>query len=758
MEFRLENWSGGVTDYYVNAQPNQSQKMDNLLIDRNAKPYIRSGSAVEDIDFPLTPLGNQRISRLLGFRRRDGSFNYFKVIGRRVFQYTGSGHVEVTGVSGRPFFTAGTLNSHISYDEWNDHIIATVNENSGVYAYPTLGYFPDNDTTPTGINCGFKRPTNVTTSSTGTDNLYTYALHYSYTYMVDDVEFVMRGAVELAQCTSDLMDGSASITLNFDAFDISSLTANFDVTNIDLRIFRTVANGTVQYWVADLTAASTTYVDTTADDDILDTEFVYITGGVVDYEPLPLAKYCTIVNGTGYFANFKDLESSTNAWTYRIQQSIQGLPYVTNGSFYVDVDGEITGLNRFNSYPIVTTLTRLYRLEGAFNTDGTGYIRAKEIGSTTGCVSNNSIVRTPDGLYFAGVDGFYWTNGQDVRKISRHIDKSYPQYVRSQEARLAIQGQLDEVSGRIYWTVSSGTFGNECDKIIVLDPYWGVSDTMTITTLSGGSNWTCSSILFDKANWYRSSINGYTYVHTDDTYTDPIEDVANDAEDWANESVLYDWSSAALNFGTDVQRKWTTQIVATFKNETNISVQPWSCNDASDDWRAMKQIRYRGNLVWGQSDFIWGSVDFVWRDTGNIIAKRMFTTGTLRCTHKQVKFTNALAVIIRSDDYVPAIVNAASKTFLMANYPADTWPTDVVGYFIRSEHNGYVTNYRIASRTDDTLIVEDPSGNLQSGTWKWEIVGYRKGEKFALDAVTINYAMFGDSQTAFQKSDEGGNA
>lgn len=760
-EFRIDSWSGGITDDFINADPRCSQRLDNLLLNRNAKPFLRPGSVVDSAEFPLTPLANTRISRLVGFRRRTGAFNYFKIQGRKVFALTGngvSGHDEVQGISGRDFYTAGTIDSHHNYDEWNDHIITCVADSSGIYGHPTLGFFPNSDSLPTGINCGFKRPTNLTASGTGTSHLYTYAMHYSYTYMINDVEFVMRGAVELVQVESDEMDGSGSITLGFDAFDTSSLISNFDVANIRLRIFRTVADGTVQYFVGDVDTSATSFVDTAADEDILDTEEVYITGGVVDYEPVPLAKYVTIVNGTGFFANFKEAESSTSALTYRIQQSIPGLPYCSNPNFYVDVDGEITGINRFNSYPIVFTLNRVYRLEGNFNSDGTGYIRAREIGSTTGCVSNNSIVRTPDGLYFAGVDGFYFTDGQTVRKISRHLDRSYPQFVRSQAVRENIQGQLDEISGRVYWTVSSGTFGNECDMMAVLDPYWGFSDKMTYTRVVGGPTFTCTSILFDRQVFYRASINGYTYVHDENNYTDPDEDTSVDAVNWSSSAVIYDWSSSAINFGSDVERKWVTQLIAVFKNETNLSTTPYTSNDAGDDWRPMREIRYRGNLVWGQPDFIWGSTDFVWRDSGNIIAKRMFPAGTLRCTHKQVKFTNSKTVIIKSDDYVPAIVNGVNRTFLMTNYPTDSWPTDLVGYWIQSEHNGYSVDYKILSVTDDTLTVEDTLGTLQSGTWKWQVVGYRKGEKFVLDACTLVYSMFGESQTGFQSRDEGGNA
>ena len=210
-EFRIDKFNGGITDNFLTAEPNMAQRCDNLLVDRNGKLFLRSGSVIEDASNPLTPKANTRISKLVGFKRRSGEFNYFKIQGHQVFALTSLGHIEVQGVNGRPFFSAGTNLANISYDEWNDHIIATVADSSGIYAYPTLGFFPTGDDLPVGINCGFKRPTNFSATSTGS-SLYTYAVHYEYDYSVGDVQFVMRGAVELVQTTADTMDGSSIIT------------------------------------------------------------------------------------------------------------------------------------------------------------------------------------------------------------------------------------------------------------------------------------------------------------------------------------------------------------------------------------------------------------------------------------------------------------------------------------------------------------------------------------------------------------------
>lgn len=758
-ELRIDNWSGGITDNFLNAEITKSQKCDNLLIDRNAKLFLRHGSIIDSKIHPLTPLGNTRINKIVGFKKRDGTFNYYKCQGRRLFALTGnnaSGHDEVVGPLGRPFFSNAGTNSHVNYDEWNDHIIACVAD-SGLYAKPTISFYKDQDTIPTAMNCGLPELSNTQISAGGLGHVYTYWMHYVYRYNTGDVAFEVRGPTTLLQSEGSLMDGSASVNLYFDAFPTSSTTDNFDTDNIQLRIFRTIADGQVGYHVADIPASSQTYEDFATDEDIENGEIVYTTGGVTDNYQIPKAKYVTIVNGVAWYANIID-DTTGDAKKFRIQQSIPGTPYSCHPSHYVDVEGEIVGISRFSSYPIVFTADRIYRLEGSFAIDGSGFIRPRELGAASGCVSHDSIVRTPQGVYFAGQDGFYVTDGQSVTKISRHLDETYPQFVRSQIVKENIQGSFDEISGRVYWAVSSGAYGNECDKIIVLDPYFGSSDSMTFTTISGGNNWTCTSLLFYRDKWYRASAQGYVYIHSSEGYTDPYEDVSSDAVNWSERAVMFDWTSAAINFGTDVNRKWVTQMVSVFKNETNISVSPYSCNDSSGDFREMKEVRYRGNLSWGQADFVWGSQEFVWNDSGNIIAKRKFPSGTLRCTHKQIKFTNAKTVIIRSDDYAPAIINSGNKTVLLSNHPSDSWPEELAGYFIRFSNDDYKKEFEIKSVTDDTLIVDDVLGILPTGSFDWEIVGYRKAEKFMLNAATLQYEMFGESHPGFAKSDEGGNA
>ena len=759
-DFRIDDWSGGITDNFLNADPKSSQRCDNLLIDRNAKLFLRHGSVIESSAFPMTQLGNTRINRLVGLKKRDGTFKYFKVQGRRMFAMTGvgpSGHEEIRGPSSRPFFTNGGPTSQINYDEWNDHIIACVADSSGIYAKPTLAYFPEDSSLPMGVNCGLPGLNNTQVSAGGVGNLYTYFIHYVYRYTAGDVQFEMRGPTTLLQTESVVMDGAASINLYFDAFPTDSITDNYDIENVQLRIFRTLANGQVGYHVADIDCLLETYEDFAADTDIENGETVYTLGGVNDHYEVPQAKFVTIVNGIAWYANIVD-PYTDQPKKFRVQQSITSTPYSCHPSHFVDVEGEIVGISRFASYPIVFTADRIYRLEGNFNADGSGYIRARELGAASGCVGHNSIVRTPDGVYYAGQDGFYITDGQSVRKISRHLDQTYPTYVRSQAVKENLHGAFDEISGRVYWTVSSGRYGNECDQVLVLDPYWGQSDTMTFTTISGGDNWTCSSLLFYRDIWYRTSAQGYTYIHSTDAYTDPYEDEAADAVTWSDRAVMFDWTSAAVNFGTDVNRKWVSQMISVFKNETNISVTPYGCNDASGDFREMREVRYRGNLSWGQSDFVWGSEEFIWNDSGNIIAKRKFPAGTLRCTHKQVKFTNAKTVIIRSDDYAPAIINSDNKTVLLSNHPVDSWPNELAGYSIKFSGDNYTAEFPIRSATEDTLIVDDVLGILQTGSFEWEIVGYRKAEKFMLNAATLQYEMFGESHPGFAKSDEGGNA
>jgi hypothetical protein len=64
---KIDDWSGGITDHYVNGPLNRSQRLNNFLISRNRKPVERPGSELYDNEFYQIPAGNSRIGKIVYF-------------------------------------------------------------------------------------------------------------------------------------------------------------------------------------------------------------------------------------------------------------------------------------------------------------------------------------------------------------------------------------------------------------------------------------------------------------------------------------------------------------------------------------------------------------------------------------------------------------------------------------------------------------------------------------------------------------------
>ena len=58
------DFSGGITDYVLDAQPNQSATIENLVINKNKKLETVTGSDIYNALYPQVPDGNVRITGL----------------------------------------------------------------------------------------------------------------------------------------------------------------------------------------------------------------------------------------------------------------------------------------------------------------------------------------------------------------------------------------------------------------------------------------------------------------------------------------------------------------------------------------------------------------------------------------------------------------------------------------------------------------------------------------------------------------------
>jgi hypothetical protein len=747
-ELRIDDFSGGMTDNYLNGPLNACQTIDNFLIDKNKKPYIRYGSEVDNADYYQTPAGNQRISNLYYF----GSL-LLKQSARNLYYIGGSGWVTLQGpVSSNAAYAAGTVANFTSFSEWNGHLMTSIDS----YSKPRKMYVDGSSVLQirtAGLPDLASSPTITPNAADGSSYIY-YFFHY-YEYTVGTRTFADYGPITTVACANG---GNMTGAGHYNAISAIPVLANsttecYDTTNIKVYIYRTTNGGTTGKYVGNVTNGTTTFTDNVADGSLgVD---IYNLGGVVENDPPPLAKYLTMANEVCWYANCQI--SSVN-YTNRVFHSLYQDPDSVPTNYYIDIDEPITGINAIGKYPMVFAENRLWRLEGFVDNTGHGVIEKFIVSDSVGAVSNGSIVRTNYGLFFAALDGFYFTDGYKVQKLSEHLNDTYSGLVDTATKKGRLYGTRDPVSGRIYWAVQATAGNSENDACYVLDPTWGIGPQSCFTTFSGSSNFRPTALCFISGSLYRADSRGYTFKHLSTDYNDPVVNTSTNPSTWASTAVIYDLKSCAFNFGTDVSKKYITQIIVNAKNDTNLSIQIESANDDSGDWKDLKEYRLRSNITWGDDDVIWGDPEVVWKRLGAIYIKRMFPKGSLRCVHKQIRFTNANTIIIRSDDYCTATVNATAKTFLLDDTATYSWPTDSVGYNLCVPRDNYVTEFVITARTATTLTVTDTGNLLVAGSQKWLMKGYRKNERLSLEAYSINYDYFGESHKGYSTSESGENA
>ncbi len=582
---------------------------------------------------------------------------------------------------------------------------------------------------------------------------YIYAIVYKYEYKIGTVKYIDRSTPNEISVTN----AGDFVTNNNDLADIPELLntsfgtqESWDTDNIVVEIYRSVDAGTILKKVAEISNGTTTYEDDTVDADLgID---IYTNGGVLGSDEPPLCKYLVQTNDVVWYANVKE---DTEEKPFRLRHSVQLDPDSSPASFVVDFDDEITGISARGINPIVFTKEKTYRLEGIVDSLGRGFIKKRIIDETVGCISQNSIVPVNDGIYFAALDGFYFTNGFKALKISNHLNISYKMLVGGVEQQKRIYGSHDPQSERVFWAVQSDPTSIENDEIWVLDPHWGFPNGEgTFTTFNYEENGQPTAVEVIGGDLVRSDSRGYTFKHAEDLFEDPVIDTAATPSDWETKAVIYDYISSALAFGSELQRKWVTRLLTVLKAVTNISLQPGSINDDSGAVKDLKEIKTSGIFVWGDPFFTWGDPTFVWNAPSTITSIRRFPKKGIRCTLKQVRYTNSNTILLNSDSAGDVVVDGVANTITLVS---GTWVEGLVnsGWII----DGQSEEFKIISQTPTVLTLSDPFDNLVSETQgSWTVKGFKKLERFHLESYTIDFLGFGDSHRAYRTGDDGSNA
>jgi len=123
---KLDDFSGGITDDFIQGGAKQYLKADNLLITNDAKLTQRDGSVVIDESAPQ-PNGEARIGSIFEFQGE-----LYATVENKIFRKTTAAWTELSGPDSNPGLGVGDSQSSISFATWNNHLFVTTDSGGKV--------------------------------------------------------------------------------------------------------------------------------------------------------------------------------------------------------------------------------------------------------------------------------------------------------------------------------------------------------------------------------------------------------------------------------------------------------------------------------------------------------------------------------------------------------------------------------------------------------------------------------------------------
>ncbi len=733
---QIEDFSGGITDDYLDAAPNKYEEADNFIVTTNKKLYTRPGSTLFDASNPQISTGNVRVGYL-------ETFNDWLIIHSddKIHYIDGTFQV-LQGPTGNEVFSAGDTTNYISIAKWNNHLYLT----SDAFPRPMKIYEDGAGDLQVRNSSLPALATSPTCTPAAGANSYIYAFVHYYTYANQDLTFEDFGPLTTVEVINAIAPNSTAIAISAIPVLSNSGGDNYGTSSVKIKIYRTTNAGTTFFYVGEVTNGTTTYSDTMSDATLITRATLYTTDGSLENDEAPLSKYVHVTDNVAYYAHLKD---GSNTYVNRVRMSKPSDPDACPGSFFVDVDDTITGMSSFQYTPIVFCKGSIYRLDGKFGADGSGLVTVQKISDTVGCVSNHSIVRTTKGTFFAGNDGFYVTNGYQVDKLSDEFNVRYKSMLAKGEKNIV--GTFDEENERVMWAVKNQTSTDDNDTIFNLELAFG----NCFTTWSGGdnlTNFTPTAITYHNKQIIRGDLRGYVFKHATSELTDPKVDTTISPSTWEEATIIYNYVSAGYDFGTKFMRKFVPRIGILASSQSALALQPISINDDGLKTSDLKPIVSYLTFLWGDPAITWGDASLIWNYSGIIEEWRRFPATNLRCTYKQIQLTNAYVVVVDSDDTVEATVDTSAGPSVTLDNIADfSWLNDVVDYYITFDSDNFTRDFLITDRVSDSVItIQDTSGALTNGSKAWKIRAKRKNQILNLLAYTIHFAILGKTQKAYQ--------
>jgi hypothetical protein len=802
--YRIAQFDGGIADSYLSVVPGKQACLENFYLDETGKPYVREGAEVLDNRIPVSGAS----TRLSGIYLDYVPFNYPLVVrADKLYRVDNTDTpVEIQGPTSNPAFPDKTHTDFESATMWQRQMIVAT---APATSMPARVVNTSGDDTFVAYTLGLPAiATNPTVSSAGgTGNTYSWGFHWLWVFQDGAstvyeelgppvyVQLTNIGApnantvsisvlpsitntastnydTATVSASGTTTNGNATITgfssttsiivgmaiagtgiragakvlsktattVTMDRTASSSATNTFTFTRLVVKIFRTAAGGTTFFELATIANGTTTFSDTTADATITVNDVIYTDGDVQPWEqPSISAKYVTEVNDFFFYGGDRF-----------IQQSNQGAPGGCPSLFLQPTTEKLMGLSSTDTFPIAFFSRSIERIEGTFDEFGDGGYELKNISHEAGCVSHRSIVSTPYGIVWAGIGGFWWTDGYQAKCISRGIPDRYRVYNNAQ-----MVGVYDAKKNVVEWTASTSENNTSAanDILITLFLDFPLSEQSSFGIQTASNNIYPTTLAFcgdgDVPDQYRNRLiigesRGYLLWRNPNVYTDPYIDTLKFPTAFNTKVVQYRWESAALSLGEDSLRSYVVELSAEIDSATEVSAQFYTRRDVGGAWNSLSEFRQDGAIVWGTSEYPWNdpSTDGqAWNDVRLVDGQRYVKHGTYRGARWQVALTNSLTWITMSDTLGTATISAAAPYYAVTlDDAAMVWPADCEDYELCFSDD-YTQGFTIIERVSDTVVnVIDPYGTLAGWPWPtkaWQMRGYRKNERIKLQSVSL---------------------
>lgn len=516
---------------------------------------------------------------------------------------------------------------------------------------------------------------------------------------------------------------------------------------------------------------------------------LYTSGGVLPYDPPPPCRYIFRSGTYAFYLNIKEQYIEENKAVdlkyrtipYRLKISNANDPDSVPEGNYVDLPDEITGGGDVLDRAIIGTIREIYRVDGRYDSTGTGLVNGQILSSETGVLSHKSMVSVKDRLFFCGDDGIYMTDGIGVLCISRHISRTYRKLI--QAVATDTTGEFIQINRTLAQENISAVYDRVYDRIIFSFGTSALALELKASRLEEahgafygpwfvGTDPSTAVVGFAALGTFKDMIvRGDSYGHvlqmSPGYMSDPIVNPAIYTNPDRRYPIIYRFRTAKYAFGSLVVKKWVNYVTFILKRrkvltggESEIDVQVNAYNDGERVRQVLKPAHYNGerDLLFDEDPkYVGVPVPKVITDT-LVNFQRRFGHSGLRCLSKSVEFTNGMNVVGKSDDFEQALVSGVLVS--LPNYPTFSWPQEVQdvdqkGYMIAFAVDNYQTKYSVVSSSGATMTISSAG---PAGIQKWKLYSYSNKQFFGLHSLGLVYTLFGSKHSAYDSSQQGGNS